>query len=182
MAMLDEILAHNTRFVEERLTGCSKVPQRRVAIFTCMDTRLVEFLEPAMGLGRGDAKVIKNAGATLIDPGGGVVRSLVVAVHALGCKEIFVIGHTDCGMAELDIRALEETMLSRGVPAEAIASLQPSLEEWLGAFHHPVENVERVVELLRDNPLIPKEVPIHGLIFDPREGRLDLVSGGYRAA
>ena len=100
MALLDDILAHNARWVEERSRPLSKVPRKRIALFTCMDTRLVDFLEQSMGLGRGDAKVIKNAGNTLIDPDGGVVRSLVVAVYALGCEEIYVIGHSDCGMSD----------------------------------------------------------------------------------
>lgn len=182
MALLHEVLNHNARFVEERTRGISKVPQRKVAIFTCMDTRLVDFLEPALGLGRGDAKMIKNAGATVIDPEGGVIRSLVVAVHALGCEEIFVIGHRDCGMAGLDADVLRQKMLSRGVPEEAINRLKPSLIEWLGAFHHPVENVERVVASLRENPLFPKDLPIHGMIFDPQKGKLDLISEGYAAA
>lgn len=147
-----------------------------------MDTRLVEFLEPALGLRRGDAKMIKNAGNTLIDPGGGVVRSLVVAVHALQCEEIFVIGHKDCGMSQLDENALRHTMLERGVPASAIDALEPSLGEWLGGFHDPIGNVERVVELLRANPLIPRDVPIHGLIFDPGSGIAEVLVAGYAAA
>lgn len=157
----------------------TKLPAKRIALFTCMDTRLVEFLEPAMGLRRGDAKVIKNAGNTLIDPGGGIMRSLVVAVFALGCQEIYVIGHRDCGMAQIDEDALQENMLDRGVPAAAIAALQPSLREWLGAFHDPVGNVLHVVEVIRQSELIPKDVPVHGLIFDPHSGSLELLSSGY---
>src|SRR5690606_33184671 len=147
-------------------------------IFTCMDTRLVEFLEPAMGIKRGDAKMLKNAGNSLIDPQGGMIRSLVVAVHALGCEEIFVIGHTDCGMSQIDEKQLEATMIERGVPPEAIAALQPSLRDWLGAFHHPIENVWEVVEKIRENALIPRSVPVHGLIFDPVEGKLRLLTDG----
>ncbi|WP_373044250.1 beta-class carbonic anhydrase [Vulgatibacter sp.] len=182
MALLHEILEHNARFVHERNRAVTKVPQKKVAIFTCMDTRLVDFLEQAMGLGRGDAKMLKNAGNTLIDPQGGMIRSLVVAVHALGCEEVLVIGHTDCGMAQIDEVRLERSMLERGVPAEAIASLQPSLRDWLGAFHHPVENVQDVVKKIRENPLIPKNVPVHGLIFDPVAGKLQLLTEGYDAA
>jgi carbonic anhydrase len=176
------MLQHNARWIAERNRPVSKVPQKRVCIFTCMDTRLVEFLEPALGLGRGDAKMLKNAGATLIDPGGGMVRSLVVAVHALQCEEIFVIGHKDCGMTQLDEGALRRKMLERGVPASAIDSLEPSLGEWLGAFHDPMGNVERVVGLLRANPLIPKDVPIHGLMFDPGTGIAEVLVAGYAAA
>lgn len=164
------------RFVAQREQPMSKSPAKKIALFTCMDTRLVEFLEPAMGLSRGDAKVIKNAGNTVIDPNGGVIRSLVVAVFALGCEEIYVIGHRDCGMAQIDENVFEQAMLERGVPAEAIAALQPSLREWLGAFHDPCNNVLSVVEIIRQSPLIPKDVPVHGLMFDPHSGRLELLS------
>jgi carbonic anhydrase len=73
MTLLNNVLEHNARWVEARLRPLSKVPQKKVVLFTCM-ARLVEFLEQAMGLGRGDAQVIKNAGNTLVDPVGGVVR------------------------------------------------------------------------------------------------------------
>ncbi len=180
MSLLREILAHNARWVEERNRPLTKVPSKGIAVFTCMDTRLVDFLEPALGIGRGDAKVIKNAGNTLVDPGGGVVRSLVAAIYALGCGEVFVIGHRDCGMAQIDEGRLRATMLERGVPAEAIDRLRPTLREWIGGFHDPIGNVERVVRLLRENPLIPRGIPIHGLMFDPASGRLDLLVDGSR--
>jgi len=182
MALLHEILEHNQRFVAERSRPVSKTPQKKIVIFTCMDTRLVEFLEPAMGIKRGDAKMLKNAGNSLIDPQGGMIRSLVVAVHVLGCEEIFVIGHTDCGMSQIDEEKLERKMLESGVPPEAIAALQPSLRDWVGAFHQPMENVQEVVRKIRENPLIPPGVPVHGLIFDPEVGKLRLLSDGYEAA
>jgi carbonic anhydrase len=182
VSLLHEMLQHNTRWIAERSRPLSKAPQKRVVIFTCMDTRLVEFLEPALGLKRGDAKMIKNAGNTLVDPGGGVVRSLVVAIHALQCEEVFVIGHKDCGMTQLDENALRQTMIGRGVPPSAIDALEPSLGEWLGGFHDPLGNVERVVELLRANPLIPGDVPIHGLMFDPGSGIAEVLVAGYADA
>lgn len=180
MSLLQEILLHNAKFVADRERPITKSPAKKVALFTCMDTRLVDFLEPAMGLRRGDAKVIKNAGNTLIDPSGGVMRSLVVAIFALGCEEVYVIGHRDCGMSQIDEDLLRERMIDRGVPPEAIASLQPSLREWLGAFHDPDGNVRRVVEMIRESPLIPVDVPIHGLMFDPHSGSLELLCDGYR--
>ena len=176
--LLDEILDHNARFVAERERPLSRAPAKRIALFTCMDTRLVEFLEPALGLRRGDAQVIKNAGNTVVDPTGGVIRSLVVAVYALGCEEIFVVGHRDCGMAELREEELAAKMLARGVAPEAIAALRPSLRDWVGAFADPEGNVRHVVELLRTNPLLPPDVPVHGLMFDPATGRLDLLVRG----
>ena len=176
--LLDQILEHNARFVAERERPLSRAPAKKIALFTCMDTRLVEFLEPALGLRRGDAKVIKNAGNTIVDPTGGVMRSLVVAVYALGCEEIYVVGHRDCGMTELDSQALEQTMLARGVPADAVAGLRPSLGDWVGAFRDPEENVRNVVRIIRESPLLPDDVPAHGLMFDPATGRLDLIVRG----
>lgn len=180
--LLDEILEHNTHWVAQRGRPLSKKPRKKIAVFTCMDTRLVEFLEEAMGLGRGDAMVIKNAGNTLVDPQGGVVRSLLVAIYALGCDEVIVIGHTDCGMAQIDDARFEESMYARGVPREAVAALKPGLREWLGAFHDPVGNVERVVRLLRANSLIPLDVPVHGVIFNPHTGVLEPRVSGYAEA
>lgn len=182
MALLDEIMAHNARFVADRERPITKQPDKKIALFTCMDTRLVEFLEPAMGVRRGDAKVIKNAGNTVIDPNGGVIRSLVVAIFALGCEEIYVVGHKDCGMTRIDEAELRQRMLRRGVPQEAVDVLQPSLREWLGAFQDPSGNVLRVVEMLRRNPLIPGDVPVHGLMFDPFAGRLEQLASGYGVA
>lgn len=183
MTLLDEIIAHNRKFTHPgAFPPLSKSPRKQLGIFTCMDTRLVDFLEPAMGLQRGDAKIIKNAGNTIIDPHqGGVIRSLVVAIYELGVEEIFVIGHEDCGMASVDGPGLRKKMIARGVEPAVIDRMMPDIGQWVGAFSHPRENVERVVRVLRDNPLLPKNVPIHGLLFCPNDGRLEVVSAGYGA-
>lgn len=49
-------------------------------------------------------------------------------------------------------------------------------------FQHPEQNVTDTVEAIRLNPLIPADVPIHGLIFHPRTGKLDLLDDGYEYA
>lgn len=179
MALLDEVLAHNDRFVSDHARLVTKVPEKRIVLFTCMDTRLVEFLEPAMGLKRGDAKIIKNAGTTIIDPYGGVIRSLVVAIYALGCEEIFIVGHQDCGMGQIDVADLEQRMLLRGVAQAEIGELHPGLGEWLGTFKDGYENIRRVARVIQGNPLIPRDVPVHGMMFDPVNGRLQMLVNGY---
>jgi len=180
MKLLDNILSVNEKFVRPgAFPPLPKNPKKQFAIFTCMDTRLVDFLEPAMGIKRGDAKVIKNAGNTVVDPNGGVIRSLVAAVFLLGVEEIFVIGHKDCGMASVDADKLKEMMVARGIDPEAIETLVPDLGQWMGAFACPEENVERVTSIIRSSPLIPKDVPIHGLIFCPNDGQLEVIVRGY---
>ncbi|MBI5657136.1 MAG: carbonic anhydrase [Geobacter sp.] len=166
MKLLDKILAANSTFVKPgAFPPLPKDPKQQFAIFTCMDTRLVEFLEPAMGIKRGDAKVIKNAGNTLVDPlHGGVIRSLVAAIFTLG---------------SVDAVALKKRMVARGIPAATIDELVPDLAQWLGTFGCPEENVSDVVAKIRRNPLIPQDVPIHGLIFCPTDGHLDVIIDGY---
>lgn len=179
--VLERILEANRTFVTPgAFAPLPKSPTKQLAIFTCMDTRLVDFLEPAMGLKRGEAKVIKNAGNTIVDPmGGAVIRSLVAGIFLLGVEEIFVIGHKDCGMGGIDADALKQTMISRGIPEKVIDYHVPDLNQWLGSFSHPVENVEQVVGVIRQNPLIPHDVPVHGLIFCPDDGHLEVVVNGY---
>ena len=160
----------------------SKLPQKQVAIITCMDTRLVNFLEPALGLTRGDAKVIKTAGNSVTGVFDGTIRSLMVCIYELGVKEILVIGHHECGMAKTTSKSLTEAMLSRGVPKEAIHMIAKELREWADEFQHPEQNVLDTVEAIRLNPLIPRDVPVHGLIFHPRTGKLDIVVDGYEYA
>jgi carbonic anhydrase len=184
MTLLDTILNANRKFVHPgAFPPLPKNPQKQFAIFTCMDTRLVDFLEPAMGIKRGDAKVIKNAGNTLVDSlHGGVIRSLVAAIFLLGVEEIFVIGHEDCGMAAVDATELKERMSRRGIDPRAVDVIVPDLAQWLGAFCCPKENVAEVAEKIRSNPLIPRDVPIHGLLFCPNDGRLEVIVNGYEAA
>jgi carbonic anhydrase len=180
MTLLDSILEANKKFVRpDLLPPLPKNPRKQFAIFTCMDTRLVDFLEPAMGIKRGDAKVIKNAGNTVIDPNGGVIRSLVAAIFMLGVEEVIVIGHRDCGMSSVDPGLLKEQMIARGIDPEAIDNLVPDLGQWVGAFSCPEENVARVVSIIRNSPLIPRDVPVHGLFFCPDDGHLEVIVNGY---
>ena len=183
MNLLDSILAVNRTFVRPgAFPPLPKNPKKQFALFTCMDTRLVDFLEPAMGIKRGDAKIIKNAGNILVDAlNGGVIRSLVAAIFMLGVEEVFVIGHEDCGMADVRPEKLKSDMIARGISSLSIETLVPDLAKWLGAFACPEENVSEVVAKIRANPLIPADVPIHGMIFCPNDGRLEVVVDGYKA-
>ena len=104
MALLEQILEENAKFTASlpesylhRNDKVSKYPARKLAIYTCMDTRLVDFLEPAMGIARGEAKVIKAAGNMITGPFDEVIRSLMVAVYELGVNEIMVVGHKHAG-------------------------------------------------------------------------------------
>ncbi|MTV50873.1 carbonic anhydrase [Heliobacillus mobilis] len=187
MNRLEQVLAANKAFVQrlpkefqqstEDYVG--KTPSRGLAIFTCMDTRLVDFLEPAMGIRRGEAKVIKNAGNSVTGPFEATIRSLVVGIFELNVEEVMVIGHLDCGVANSTAEGLKQKMLARGISPEALHMVEYELESWLDRFHQPCENVKEVVSKIRNNPLIPKDVPIHGLMFNPYTGEIEVLVNGY---
>ena len=87
MSTIDDILAFNKKFVEEesyKRYETDKYPDKKLAIVSCMDTRLTELLPAALGLKNGDAKIIKNAGGVISHPFGSVIRSLLVAIYELG--------------------------------------------------------------------------------------------------
>lgn len=186
MTVLEQILEANRRFVASPPSGLSpaapklsKLPRRQIALLTCMDTRLVDFLEPAVGIRRQDAVVIKNAGNSVTGPFGASIRSLLLAIFELGVREILVIGHEDCGAAGADPAALTAKMLARGISADAIKMIEGQLAAWLGNIHHPEANVAQVVGRIHANPLIPREIPVHGLLFDPHGGGIRVIVDGY---
>ena len=97
----------------------------------------------------------------------------------VGVNEVLVIGHLDCGMAHVTSSELIAKMRDRGISQDAISMVDDELKVWLGLFHHPVENVRHVVSKIRSNPLIPCDVPIHGLMFDPHSGEIEVIVNGY---
>lgn len=176
--MIDEIMEYNRKFVENKeyepyLT--SKYPDKKLAILTCMDTRLLELLPAALGIKNGDAKIIKNAGGVIVHPYGSVVRSLLVAILELGVEEIMVIGHTDCGVQGMDGSEMLEKLVERGISQRHIDIVRHSgvdLENWLGGFESVESSVRETVWSLQNHPLIPKDVPISGYIMDSVTGEL----------
>ena len=93
MTLLDEVLQANQAYLEhtQEVNTWSKYPQKHLAIVSCMDTRLVELLEPALGIRRGEVKMIKTAGNTITSKFDDVIRSLLVCIYQFDIKEIMVI-------------------------------------------------------------------------------------------
>lgn len=175
--LLNEVLESNKEFVEEfDEIKLSHLPQKKLAIVACMDTRLINgFLEQAMGIDRGDAKIIKNAGNNVLDRD--VIRSVAAAIFALGAEEVMLVGHHDCGMAGADSEKLKTTMLDKGISPDEIAKID--IAEWIGAIETEESNIINGVEKIKNSPLIPDTVPIHGLIIDPITGKIDVLVNGY---
>ena len=138
-------------------------PGKQVTVLTCMDARL----DPAkfMGLDEGDAHVIRNAGGRASED---AIRSLVISYKLLGTNEFYVIHHSDCGMESFTKKDMKEHFEETG-NNEKVEEI-----DWL-TISNQEESVKSDIEKIRNHPLIPKEIPIHGFIFDVKTGKLDEV-------
>ena len=179
--MIDKIIAYNKEFVaakgyEKFVT--SKYPDKKLAVLTCMDTRLTELLPAALGLKNGDAKIIKNAGGLVISPYDSAMRSLVVAVYELGVEHIMVVGHSQCGACHMSYGHLREAMLERGIEEATLEHVNATgidLNAWLEGFHDPEASVRDTVAAIRQHPLMPRDIEVRGFIIDSVTGELEEV-------
>jgi len=131
--------------------------------------------------------VIRNAGGRASDD---AIRSLVISYKLLGTREWFVIHHTDCGMETFT----DDTMRSLLASSLETATLDPSGWRDTGRGPGSTEgefidwltiNVREEAEVsdvrrIRNHPLVPGDIPIHGFIYDVRTGRLEEVAQATR--
>jgi len=179
--MIEQIIKHNQQFVADRgyehfIT--SKYPDKKLAVLSCMDTRLTELLPAALGLKNGDAKIIKNAGGLIISPFDSAMRSLVVAIYELGVEEIMVVAHSNCGACHMSFERFRHAMLERGISDSILETLQRSginLTNWLEGFKDTHESVRRTVETIKTHPLVPNDIVVRGFIIDSTTGELEEV-------
>lgn len=185
MTLLESMLAFNQKFVENKeyeQYQTTKIPNKKLVILSCMDTRLVELLPRALNVRNGDVKIIKNAGAVVSHPFGSIMRSILVAVYELQAEEVCVIGHYDCGMSHVNPHMMIDTMRKREISESIFDTLEHSginVSKWLEGFDNVEESVQNSVEMIKKHPLIPKDVPVHGLAIHPVTGKLDLIVNGY---
>jgi len=182
---IDEILDYNERFLQKtQLPIIGHAPRKNLAVVTCMDCRLVQMFEQALGLERGDVLELRTAGATISeeereDAANDLIRSLAGGIYLLGVREVAVIGHTECGLAHVNSIALTASMQALGVDPqklieqEKLADVQ-GLLRWLGAFNDVHVNVRQVVNVIRNSPFLPK-IPVNGLVIDINTGKLEMV-------
>jgi carbonic anhydrase len=136
-----------------------------------------------MGLGNGDAKMIKNAGAVISHPLGSIMRSILVAIYELKAEEVCVIGHHGCGMVGLEASSILNKAKQNGIDEECIDILTNAgidLSKWLTGFQCVEESVANSVRVIKSHPLFPKNISVHGMVIDPETGKLDLVIDGYK--
>lgn len=179
---LQDLLDFNKKFVEEKSYEPYRTdtyPNKKIVIFTCMESRLLELLHRALNLENGDAKIVKNAGAIIRKPFDSIAKSILVAVYKLKAEEVIVIGHHDCGMSNINIEALKQSMIDRGISEDRIETLEHSgihLDDEFHGFTTVEESVMQSTEIIRNHPLLPKDIKVHGLVIDPETGKVDVVT------
>jgi len=188
MSVLNEVLSANKKYVEGfgEKGKLALPPARQFAVLTCMDARL----DPAKyaGLSEGDAHVIRNAGGRASDD---AIRSLVISYKLLGTKEWFVIHHSNCGM-EFFTDEIMRGLLAKSLETAALGeqgfydvgtgpgSKEADFVDWLTISDRDKSVVEDV-ERIRRHPLVPKNIPIYGFVYDVETGKLLEVPGATAA-
>lgn len=174
--MIDEILSFNRDFVARKAYEpfvTDKYPAKKLAVLTCMDTRLTELLPQALGLRNGDAKIIRNAGGLMLFEADSAIRSLLVAIYELGVEEVMVVHHSGCGACHMSYAEFKPHMVERGIPQEVLAAWEEwGIADWLEGFHDTEASVRKTVAAVRHHSLMPKDVVVRGFIIDSVTGAL----------
>jgi carbonic anhydrase len=158
MSVIDELFTNNQTYVAQHgHRELPTAPQLRLAVLTCMDSRLDIF--GALGLNLGEAHIIRNAGGLASDD---AVRSLLLSQRLLGTRSVMVIHHTRCGLETFD----EATMLHE---LETTIGIRPTFR--LGAYDDVDLDVRTTVGTLRASPFVDG-TEVRGFVFDVDNGDL----------
>ncbi len=157
--VIQDLVDHNARWAKTfQHAGLPTPPARKLAIVVCMDSRIDVF--DALGLGVGEAHVIRNAGGIVTDD---VVRSLVISQRFLETEAVFVIHHTRCGMQTF-------------TDDELITDLEHDTGHrppWpIGSFTDLDQSVRDSCETIRASPFIPCRDKVWGFVYDVETGLL----------
>lgn len=168
MSEFNKILAANEEYSKDFRHGqLSHIPSRKIAILTCMDTRLA--VEDFLGLKTGDAHILRNAGGIATDD---AIRSLIISHELSGTEEFFVINHTNCAMLTFNDEDLRKK-LSEKYKTNASA---PEFH----SFPDLEANVKNQIDKIKSTPFLPKDIQVYGFVYDVKTGRLKEVAGKER--
>jgi carbonic anhydrase len=159
MTVTDDLLRNNETYAAAFQAGDLPLPPaRKLAVVACMDARLD--VHGLLGLGLGDAHVIRNAGGVVTDD---EIRSLAISQRLLGTEEIILIHHTDCGML-----TFTDDAFKRGIQDEV--GIKP---EWAPeSFNDLDEDVRQSIARIRASPFIPHTDAVRGFVYEVETGRL----------
>ena len=163
MSVTDELVAANESFAASFSGGgLPGPPSRHVAVVACMDARLDVYR--VLGLGDGEAHVIRNAGGVVTDD---VLRSLTISQRKLGTTEVVLLHHSKCGMATFDD---DEFVAELAADAGQPPTWAP------GAFSDTEQDVRESLALVRACPFLPHTDAVRGFVYDVDSGALTEVA------
>jgi carbonic anhydrase len=158
MSATEEYLANNARYAEAFSGPLPMPPASHVAVVACMDARLNVYA--ILGLGEGEAHVIRNAGGVVTDD---EIRSLAISQRLLGTREIMLIHHTDCGMLTFTDDEFKRSIQDEiGVKPQWGAESFPDLDE----------DVRQSIRRIKVSPFVPHTEDVRGFVFDVATGKL----------
>ena len=161
MTAIDEYLANNARYAESFSGPLPMPPSSHLAVVACMDARLNVYA--LLGLGDGEAHVIRNAGGVITDD---EIRSLAISQRLLGTREIMLVHHTDCGMLTFTDDEFKRSILEdTGIKPHWGAESFPDLEE----------DVRQSIARIKASPFVPHTDAVRGFVFDVATGKLNEV-------
>ena len=161
MSETDRLVANNQQYAASFSGPLPMPPSSGVAVIACMDARLNVY--GILGLGLGEAHVIRNAGGVVTDD---EIRSLAISQRLLGTREIMLIHHTDCGMLTFtddDFKAAiqQDTGIKPPWAAESFADLDA--------------DVRQCIARIKASPFVPHTDAVRGFVFDVATGQLNEV-------
>jgi carbonic anhydrase len=163
------LTARNARFAQcNFVSGASMMPALKTIVIGCADPRV----DPAhvLGLADGEALVIRNVGgrftpATLQTMA--TLRAIALAEGAAPGQgwNLIVLQHTDCGITRLgghpELLATTFGIGEAELPAKAVGD--------------PRAAVAVDVAAIKDNPFLPAELIVSGLVYDVGTGLIETV-------
>jgi carbonic anhydrase len=153
MDTIDALLKNNEAFADRLASRHLDVkPQRRLAIVTCMDSRLDVFA--ALGLGDGEAHILRNAGGVITDD---VIRSLAISQRKLETREVMLIHHTDCGMQKITDDGFREELQEATGTAPSFA---------IESFGDVDADVRQSILRVRRSPFLLHRDVVRGFVYD----------------
>ena len=173
--LLQQIIEANKRFLtgSPHFLGTEGYP---FVIVACIDPRLTGLLEPALGLPRNRAVMIRIAGNRISEHSYDTLRSIATALYVKRAEEIVIVAHTDCGLAGFSAAQVAENFRSAGIPREAFGN--EDLRSWFGAFSSIRDNLLSSIAYLRNSGIVPRTIKIHGLLLDSNRGSVEVVVDG----
>lgn len=156
---IHRLVANNQRFADQYdYDHLAVEPSARLAIVTCMDSRMDIF--QILGLNNGQAHIIRNAGGVITDD---VIRSLCLSQRFLGTRAIMLIHHTDCGLEKVD-----ETQFRDELESEL------GIKPWwaLESFSDPYADVRQSMQRILMTPFVAHKGNVRGFVYDVTTGQL----------